>query len=72
MRRAITPHTIALVGSAGDYAYGGVDDIPALGEIALEHGIGLHVDGCLGGFILPWLVRAGARTSRRSISPCRA
>ena len=21
---------------------------------ALEHGIGLHVDGCLGGFILPW------------------
>lgn len=60
MRRAITRHTIALVGSAGDYAYGGVDDIPALGEIALEHGIGLHVDGCLGGFILPWLARLGA------------
>jgi sphinganine-1-phosphate aldolase len=60
MRRAITPHTIALVGSAGDYAYGGVDDIPALGQIALEHEIGLHVDGCMGGFILPWLVRLGA------------
>lgn len=60
MRRAVTRHTIALVGSAGDYAYGGVDDIAALGEIALEHGIGLHVDGCLGGFILPWLARLGA------------
>ena len=60
MRRAITPHTIALVGSAGDYGYGGVDDISALGQIALEHGIGLHVDGCLGGFILPWLARLGA------------
>ena len=60
MRRAITPHTIALVGSAGDYAYGGVDDISALGQIALEHGIGLHVDGCLGGIILPWLARLGA------------
>jgi glutamate/tyrosine decarboxylase-like PLP-dependent enzyme len=60
MRRAVTPRTIALVGSAGDYAYGGVDDIPALGQVALEHGVGLHVDGCLGGFILPWLVELGA------------
>ena len=23
-------------------------------DLALERGIGLHVDGCLGGFILPW------------------
>jgi sphinganine-1-phosphate aldolase len=25
-----------------------------LSDIALEHGVGLHVDGCLGGFILPF------------------
>ena len=24
------------------------------GRLALERGVGLHVDGCLGGFILPW------------------
>ena len=25
-----------------------------MGEVALSHGVGLHVDGCLGGFILPF------------------
>ncbi|MEZ5144658.1 MAG: pyridoxal-dependent decarboxylase [Acidimicrobiales bacterium] len=46
--------TVALVGSAGNYPYGTVDDIAALSDLAVAHGIGLHVDGCLGGFILPW------------------
>ena len=31
-----------------------VDPIGALSDLALERGVGLHVDGCLGGFILPW------------------
>ncbi|HEY5122047.1 MAG TPA: aminotransferase class V-fold PLP-dependent enzyme, partial [Acidimicrobiales bacterium] len=51
----IDENTIALVGSAGDYGHGLIDPIPALGGLALAHGIGLHVDGCLGGFLLPWL-----------------
>ena len=50
----IDANTVALVGSAGNYPYGTIDDIAALSSLALEHGIGLHVDGCLGGFILPW------------------
>jgi sphinganine-1-phosphate aldolase len=50
----IDAHTIALIGSAGSYGYGTVDPIGELGSLALEHGIGLHVDGCLGGFILPF------------------
>src|SRR5690348_11609709 len=54
VRRHITPHTIALVGSAPNYAHGLVDPIEELGALALEHDIGLHVDACLGGFILPW------------------
>lgn len=55
----VTPNTVALFGSAGNYPHGLIDDIPALGRIAVEHGIGLHVDGCLGGFILPWGERLG-------------
>ncbi|HET9657465.1 MAG TPA: aspartate aminotransferase family protein [Kineosporiaceae bacterium] len=55
----VTPNTVALFGSAGNYPHGLIDDIPALGRIAQEHGIGLHVDGCLGGFILPWGERLG-------------
>ena len=52
-------NTIALVGSAGNYAHGLIDPIPELGELARERGIGLHVDGCLGGFLLPWIEANG-------------
>ena len=59
IREHVTPNTVALVGSAPNYAHGVIDPIAQLAEIALEHDIGLHVDGCLGGFILPWGERLG-------------
>ena len=54
MAQAIDADTIAIVGSAGNYPYGTVDPIADLGELAVERGVGLHVDACLGGFILPF------------------
>jgi glutamate/tyrosine decarboxylase-like PLP-dependent enzyme len=30
-----------------------------MGALAQEHGVGLHVDGCLGGFLLPWAEKLG-------------
>jgi glutamate/tyrosine decarboxylase-like PLP-dependent enzyme len=54
VRANIDANTVALVGSAPNYGYGTIDPIEALGAIALEHGVGLHVDGCLGGFLLPF------------------
>ena len=39
-----------------------MDDIPALSELALAHNIGLHVDCCLGGFLVPFMEKAGYRT----------
>jgi glutamate/tyrosine decarboxylase-like PLP-dependent enzyme len=54
VRDRITPRTVALVGSAGNYPYGTIDPIDELSQLAVEHELGLHVDGCLGGFILPW------------------
>ncbi len=54
MAAAIDEDTIALVGSAGNYPYGTIDPIEELGALALAHGAGLHVDACLGGFILPF------------------
>ncbi len=59
VRDHITPSTVALVGSAGTYPHGVIDPIPELGALALEHGIGLHVDGCLGGFVLAWATELG-------------
>ena len=54
VRANIDANTVALVGSAPNYGYGTIAPIEALGAIALERGIGLHVDGCLGGFLLPF------------------
>jgi glutamate/tyrosine decarboxylase-like PLP-dependent enzyme len=59
MRAKITPKTIALAGSAGNYPYGVIDPLEKLSDLALEHKIGMHVDGCLGGFILPWIEKLG-------------
>ena len=55
MRDHIDDQTVALIGSACNYGYGTVDPIGELSPtLALERGIGLHVDGCLGGLILPF------------------
>lgn len=54
VRDHVNENTVLLVGSAGNYPYGTIDPIAALSDLALERGVGLHVDGCLGGFILPW------------------
>lgn len=57
--RAINENTILLVGSACDFPRGVVDPISEIGALAEEHKIGLHVDGCLGGFMLPFVRKLG-------------
>lgn len=54
VRDHIDERTVALVGSAGNYPYGTIDPVSELSDLAVQHGIWLHVDGCLGGFILPF------------------
>lgn len=54
MAALIDDNTVAIIGSACNYGYGTIDPIEELGQLALDRGVGLHVDGCLGGFILPW------------------
>ena len=54
MAELVDDQTIAIMGSAGNYAYGTVDPIAELAALASERGVGMHVDGCLGGFILPF------------------
>ena len=48
-----------LVGSAINFPDGCMDDIVALSGLAKSHKIGLHVDCCLGSFIMPFLEKAG-------------
>ncbi len=64
MARAITRRTIALVASAPQYPHGVVDPIGELGALAQARGLPLHVDACVGGFVLPWLERLGRPVPR--------
>ncbi|KIK91365.1 hypothetical protein PAXRUDRAFT_830908 [Paxillus rubicundulus Ve08.2h10] len=59
VRRAINCNTILLAGSAINFPDGNQDDIVALGKLAAKYNVGLHVDCCLGSFIVPFLERAG-------------
>ncbi|MBI4818408.1 MAG: aspartate aminotransferase family protein [Deltaproteobacteria bacterium] len=64
MGRAVGPRTIAIVGSAPQYPHGLVDPIEALSTLARRKGLPLHVDACVGGFVLPWLERLGRNIDR--------
>lgn len=57
VRRLINRNTVMLVGSAPQYVQGVIDDIAALGALAQKKKLPLHVDACVGGFLLPWLER---------------
>lgn len=59
VRRAISHNTIALVGSAPSFPHGVIDPIADIAALASERRIGMHVDACLGGFVLPWARRLG-------------
>lgn len=59
MRRLINPNTVLLVGSAPNFPHGIVDEIPALSRLATTYKIPLHVDCCLGSFVIAFLKKAG-------------
>jgi glutamate/tyrosine decarboxylase-like PLP-dependent enzyme len=50
----IDDHTILIAGSAPCYPHGVVDPIEALSDLAVTQGVWLHVDACVGGWILPF------------------
>lgn len=59
MAAAITPNTAALVGSAPCWPYGVYDPIERMSTLAVQRGLWLHVDACVGGYLAPFVVKAG-------------
>lgn len=57
--RLVDDRTALVVGSAPNYPHGVVDPIPELSEIAASRGVPFHTDACVGGFLLPFMERAG-------------
>jgi len=59
VRQLINRNTIFIVGSAPAFPQCVIDPIEQLGQLALERDVGLHVDACLGAYILPFFVELG-------------
>eukprot|EP00026_Physarum_polycephalum_P006604 Phypoly_transcript_06653.p1 GENE.Phypoly_transcript_06653~~Phypoly_transcript_06653.p1 ORF type:complete len:531 (+),score=55.01 Phypoly_transcript_06653:139-1731(+) len=59
VERSITKNTVLIVASAPQFPHGIVDPVVDLGVVALRHNIPLHVDACIGGFMLPWVRKLG-------------
>ena len=59
MERLIDDNTLMLVASAPQYPQGVVDDVTGIAALASQHGINCHVDACMGGVTLAYLVKLG-------------
>ena len=59
LKKMINRNTVMILGSAPEYPHGTIDPIEAMGEIAQAKNIPLHVDACVGGFILPFMEMNG-------------
>jgi sphinganine-1-phosphate aldolase len=55
----IDDRTALVVGSAPNYPHGVIDPIPELAQMASSRGVPFHTDACVGGFLLPFMERAG-------------
>jgi glutamate/tyrosine decarboxylase-like PLP-dependent enzyme len=59
MADAVDDDTVLLVGSAPQYPQGVIDPIADIAAVAADRGTSCHTDACMGGFVLPFLERAG-------------
>ncbi|WP_405390828.1 aminotransferase class V-fold PLP-dependent enzyme [Streptomyces sp. NBC_01102] len=56
---ALTDRTVLVVASAPSYAHGVIDPVAEIAAAAAGRGVLCHVDACIGGWLLPYLRRAG-------------
>ena len=59
MKSMINSSTCMLLGSAPQFPHGSIDDIEGIAELGLQYDIPVHVDACLGGFLIPFMKDAG-------------
>ncbi|GFH08043.1 uncharacterized protein HaLaN_02942 [Haematococcus lacustris] len=59
VRRALTRNTAVVVASAPCFPHGVVDAVEDIAQVCRRAGVCLHVDACLGGFVLPFARKLG-------------
>lgn len=56
---AINDNTIMVAASAPSWHYANIDPIPEIASVAVDAGLWMHVDGCIGSYINPFLEKLG-------------
>lgn len=51
---ALSPDVALVVASAPSYPHGALDPVAVVAELCAAADVPLHVDGCIGGWVLPW------------------
>ena len=59
LREAMDDSTIMLVGSAPAYPHGIIDPLDQISALAIEKKVWLHVDACVGGYLIPFIEHIG-------------
>ncbi|RWB36178.1 MAG: aspartate aminotransferase family protein [Mesorhizobium sp.] len=59
MSAAVGENTVMMLASMPSWSHGVCDPVRELAEIASTHGIWLHVDACVGGFLAPFVRELG-------------
>ncbi|MEU0509024.1 MULTISPECIES: pyridoxal phosphate-dependent decarboxylase family protein [Amycolatopsis] len=59
MAAAIDDTTVLVVASAPSYAHGVIDPVAPIAAAAAGRGVRMHVDACIGGWVLPYFRRLG-------------
>lgn len=59
MASSVTENTVLVVASAPSYAHGVADPVTEIAHAASERGVRCHVDACIGGWVLPFVVAHG-------------
>ena len=59
VEKAMTRNTILVYSSAPNFPQGVIDPVAELSDLAVRYDVGLHVDSCLGGFVLPFAKKLG-------------
>ncbi len=69
IEKRINKRTIAIVGSAPCYPYGVIDPIEKIAALGIRHHVPVHVDACLGGFLLPFVEKLNSEDQLEPIAP---
>ncbi|MDF1562574.1 MAG: aspartate aminotransferase family protein [Deltaproteobacteria bacterium] len=64
LKKLINRNTVMVLASAPEYPHGFVEPVEEMAAVAQRAGVPLHVDACVGGFVMPFVEKNGRPVPR--------